>query len=112
MPNASEQTELFFEITRRIRATTVPEQIILFGSHARGEADADSDLDLLVVVPGIRYPRRASTRVRRALRGLMVPIDVIVATPEQVERYRDSIGLVYRAALQEGIVLYERAPAA
>ena len=34
------------------------------------------------------------------------------ATPEQVERYRDSIGLVYRAALQEGIVLYERAPAA
>ena len=112
MPDDSERTELLFEITRRIRETTMPERIILFGSYARGDANADSDLDLLVVVPGVRYPRRESTRIRRALRGLMVPIDVIVATPEQVERYRDSIGLVYRAALQEGIVLYERAPAA
>jgi hypothetical protein len=44
--------------------------------------------------------------------GLAVPIDVIAATPEQVERYRDSIGLVYRAALQEGVALYQRAAAA
>jgi hypothetical protein len=41
-----------------------------------------------------------------------VPIDVIVATPEQIERYRDSIGLIYGPALREGKVLYERAPAA
>jgi predicted nucleotidyltransferase len=112
MPDAGEPTELLEEITRRIRDTTTPAKIILFGSYARGEADADSDLDLLVVVRDVRYPRRESTRIRRALRGLLVPIDVIVATPEQVERYRDSSGLVYRAALREGVVLYERAPAA
>lgn len=108
----SELAALLQEIERRIRATTAPERIILFGSYARGDADADSDLDLLVVVRDVQAPRQESTRIRRALRGLAVPIDVIVATPEQVERYRDSIGLVYRAALQEGVVLYERAAAA
>lgn len=102
---------LLQEITRRIRATTTPERIILFGSYARGEPDPDSDLDLLVIVPGIQHPRRESTRIRRALRGLLVPVDVIVATPEQVEQYRDSDVLIYGTALQEGRVLYER-PAA
>lgn len=112
MPDVNEQTELLQEITRRIQATTAAERIILFGSYARGDAGADSDLDLLVVVREVRRPRQESTRIRRALRGLPVPIDVIVATPEQVDRYRDSIGLVYRTALKEGVVLYERATAA
>jgi predicted nucleotidyltransferase len=84
----------------------------LFGSYARGEAGPDSDVDLLVIVRGITHPRQESIRIRRALRGLLVPIDVIVATPEQIEQYRDSIGLIYGPALREGKVLYERAPAA
>ena len=99
---------LLGEITHRIRATTTPEQIILFGSHVRGEASPDSDLDLLVIVKGVTHPRQESTRIRRALRGLLVPIDVIVATPEQVAQYRDTIGLIYEPALREGRVLYER----
>ena len=99
---------LLEEITQRIRATTTPEQIILFGSHVRGEASPDSDLDLLVIVKGVTHPRQESTRIRRALRGLLVPIDVIVATPEQIARYRDTIGLIYQPALREGRVLYER----
>jgi hypothetical protein len=47
-------------------------------------------------------------RLRRALRGLLVPIDVIVATPQQVERHRDHIGLIYGPAIREGRVLYDR----
>lgn len=84
----------------------------MFGSYARGEAGPDSDLDLLVVVKDVAHPRQESTRIRRALRGLLVPIDVIVATPEHLERYRDSPGLIYGPALREGQVLYERASAA
>jgi predicted nucleotidyltransferase len=99
-------TELLQEITHRIRETTTPERIILFGSYARGDPGPDSDLDMLVIVRGVQHTRQET------LRGLLVPIDVIVATPEQVERYRDSIGLVYGPALREGKVLYERAPAA
>jgi len=110
MPNESEIPELLEEITHRIRATTTPERIILFGSHVRGAASPDSDLDLLVIVRGVTHPRRESTRIRRVLRGLLVPIDVIVATPEQVAQYRDTIGLIYEPALREGRVLYERTP--
>lgn len=105
-------SKLLEEITRRILAVSVPEQIILFGSYARGAPDPDSDLDLLVIETGIEAPRRESVRLRRALRGLHVPIDVVVATPQQIERHRDTIGLIYGPAVREGRVLYERAPAA
>ena len=110
--NRNEIPQLLEEITRRIRAITTPEKIILFDSHARGEASPDSDLDLLVVVSGVANPRKESTRIRRALRGLLVPVDVIVATPEQVAQYQDTIGLIYQPALREGKVLYERLPTA
>jgi predicted nucleotidyltransferase len=104
-------TELLEEIKRRILAISDPEQIILFGSHARGIAGPDSDLDLLVIEEGIDAPRRESVRLRAALRGLLVPIDVLVATPNQIERYRNSIGLIYNSILREGKVIYERASA-
>jgi uncharacterized protein len=101
--------EIFDEIVRRILSICSPEQVYLFGSHARGEARSDSDIDLLVVANNVVAPRRESVRLRLALRGLGVPVDVIVTTPQQLERYRDSIGLIYRPALREGKLLYERA---
>jgi len=101
--------KLLEEITRRILAISAPEQIILFGSYARGEPGPDSDLDLLVVESSVEAPRRESVRLRRALRGLLVPIDVVVATPQQIKRHRDTIGLIYGPAVREGRVLYDRA---
>jgi len=102
---------LLQEIVRRILAASAPEQIILFGSYARGEAGPDSDLDLLVIERGVEAPRQESVRLRRALRGLLVPIDVVVATPEQIQRHRDTIGLIYGPAVREGQVLYDRSSA-
>ena len=96
------------EITRRIVETSHPEKIILFGSYARGSFNADSDLDLLVIVPGVKRLRRESIRVRRALRGLLAPVDIVIATPDQIERLGNTNGLVYQTALREGRVLYER----
>jgi predicted nucleotidyltransferase len=96
------------EVTRRILATSNPEKIVLFGSYARGDFGPDSDLDLLVILDGVDSPRAESVRLRRSLRGLLVPVDILVATPEQVERHRNTIGLIYRSALAEGMVLYER----
>jgi predicted nucleotidyltransferase len=101
-------TEQLPEITRRIVQTSNPEKIILFGSYARGKANADSDLDLLVIVPKAQHLRQESIRVRRALRGLLVPVDIIVATSEQIRRLGNVTGLVYQSALREGTVLYER----
>ena len=96
------------EIAARIVKTSAPEKIILFGSHARGDADADSDLDLLVIVDGVEQLRAESVRVRRALRGLLIPIDIILASSEQIKRLGKTKGLVYRSALAEGRVIYER----
>lgn len=96
------------EIVQRIVQVSDPERIVLFGSHARGHAGPDSDLDLLVIVAHCDHLRQESWRIRRALRGLLVPVDIVVATSEQVQRLGQTPGLIYRAALREGKVLYER----
>lgn len=105
---AEVRLQLLPEITRRILAVSQPQKIILFGSYARGDYDSNSDLDLLVILDGIKSTRAESNRLRRALRGLLLPIDILVATPQQVERHRQTIGLIYRPALEEGKVIYER----
>lgn len=96
------------EITNRILKVSDPEMIILFGSYARGDFGTDSDLNLLVVLKGVESPRKESTRLRRSLRGMLVPVDILVATPEQIERHRNNVGLIYRSVLREGKVIYER----
>lgn len=104
-------TDQLPEITKRIVDLIQPDKIILFGSYARGDYDQDSDIDLLVVVEGVASTRVESNRIRQALRGLLSPVDVIVATPDQIERYKDSIGMIYRSVLREGKVIYDRVAA-
>ncbi|MCJ7626523.1 MAG: nucleotidyltransferase domain-containing protein [Anaerolineaceae bacterium] len=100
------------EITQRILDVSQPEKIILFGSFARGTSTPNSDLDLLVILKDVDTPRAESNRLRRALRGLLIPIDIIVASPDQIDRYGDAPGLIYRTALKEGVIIYERPPTA
>lgn len=84
-----------------------PERIILFGSHARGTADAHSDVDLLVVCPLQGSRRSLMVAMDRALRGLGFARDVIVMTPEEFDRDRHIPGTVALPAWREGRVLYE-----
>jgi type I restriction enzyme S subunit len=93
------------EIVRRIVAAVSPEKIILFGSAARGEMGPDSDVDLLVVKPNV-HRRKTAQALHMRLRGIPVSVDLIVATPEDLERHKDTIGLIYRPALREGKVIY------
>ena len=106
---ATNYLELVPEITRRIVALSNPEKVILFGSYARGDIHPDSDLDFLIILKQVDSTRSESVRLRRALRGLLVPVDLIVATTDQIHRYRDLVGLIYHSALSEGKVVYERA---
>jgi predicted nucleotidyltransferase len=101
-------SEMLKEITQRIRAVSNPEQIILFGSAARGEASSDSDLDLLVVKADVDSTRAEAARIYQVLADLPVPVDVVVVRQAYVQRYGDLVGTVVRPALREGKVLYAR----
>ena len=94
------------EIIRRIVAVARPEKIILFGSVARGQMGRHSDVDLLIVKNGPDR-RRTATTIYRHLHGVDAAVDVIVVTPDDVERYRDSHALIINPALREGRVVYE-----
>ena len=83
-----------------------PEQIILFGSHARGTAGPDSDIDLLVIMPVSGSKRAKQIEMSVALHDIRMPKDIIIATPEQVAQQRNIVGTIIRPALQEGKVLY------
>ena len=96
------------EMVRVIVERFRPEKVILFGSHARGEAGPDSDVDLLVVMQVEGSKREQSVEIRCALSGIRAPKDIVVATPDEFESYRGVVGTVIRPALREGKVLYER----
>jgi len=89
-----------------------PEQVILFGSHARGDASADSDVDLVIVESDpfdeSRDRRSEAVRLWRALAHFAVSKDILVYSRDEVEYWRDSINNVLARALREGRVLYER----
>jgi predicted nucleotidyltransferase len=85
-----------------------PYRVILFGSHARGSADARSDVDLLVVCPVGGSRRALQVAMDRALRGCGFARDIVVLTQEEYERDRHIPGTVARPASREGRVLYER----
>jgi predicted nucleotidyltransferase len=95
-------------MTERIVRDYQPVKIILFGSHARGEASPESDIDLLIVLPAVANKRQAAVAIRRMLADLPLPKDIIVATPEEIARRGDLVGTVLRPALREGKVLYQR----
>jgi predicted nucleotidyltransferase len=97
------------QVVQTLAETARPARIVLFGSHARGDARADSDLDLLVIEDAVADRAGEMVRLRRALRPLRVPVDVLVASVQDVARYATQPGHVLFWALKEGRAVYERA---
>ncbi len=81
--------------------------LILFGSHARGDAGPESDVDLLVVEPGLVDRRAELVRLRRVLRPLRIPVDLLVVTDRDVAEWGGLPGTALYPALKEGRVLLE-----
>jgi len=97
---------LLNEIVRRVVDTARPEKIILFGSAARGKMGPNSDVDLLVVKRGKFDQRRLTGDIYLSLHGVGQAVDVIVVTPEQVEKHRETYWMVIAPALREGREVY------
>ena len=100
--------ETLQEIIRRVVEVAHPERIILFGSAARGDMDSNSDVDLLVIKQVKGSKRKERVKIGIALQGMGVAKDIVVATPEEVDRFGHLVGTVLYPALREGKVLYER----
>ncbi len=95
-------------MVRRIAAEFDPDQIILFGSHARGRAGPDSDVDLLVVMPVEGSKRAKQLEIRTAVRDVHVPKDIIVSRSEEFQWRKDTVGTIEYPAVREGKILYAR----
>ena len=96
-------------VVRRLVETAHPLKVILFGSYARGDATGDSDLDLLVIERAVESKVAEMVRLHRALSGLEIPVDVLVASQQEVEEWGHLPGSPLYWALTEGRVVYEAA---
>ena len=97
------------EMVQRIVDAVHPLRVILFGSHARGDARPDSDVDFLIVISDDVDRDQAWLDAAQSLRSLGVPKDLVVVRRSDLDRYRNTAGFIYRPALREGRVLYDAA---
>ena len=92
------------QVTARLVARLQPERVILFGSHARGDAHPGSDIDLLAVVPN-PPPRAEAWRLAREI-APELPLQLVLMSPEEWEETRDVVGGIAYPAHHEGRVLH------
>jgi len=99
---------LLDEVVRGICSVGNPLKIVLFGSHAREEASRESDLDLLIIENSDLPRYKRAVPYLRALKGVFPAKDVIVWTPDEVEKWANVRNAFITTALIEGKTLYER----
>lgn len=100
--------ETLREIVDRIATAVHPQAIILFGSHARGEAGPDSDLDLMIIAESNEPRIERYGKVRKLFRGMGIGMDILVYTPDEFAQFQSVPGSLTNAILNEGRVLYGR----
>ena len=83
-----------------------PQKIILFGSYAYGKPNADSDIDLLVVMVYEGNELEQMVKVRRRLKSTF-PLDVLVKTPAQLKERSEMGDFFIREIIEKGKILYE-----
>ncbi|MFH1423212.1 MAG: nucleotidyltransferase domain-containing protein [Planctomycetota bacterium] len=106
MPNANLSKSTLQEIIRRIVEVAKPEKIILFGSAAKDKMGPNSDIDLLVVKQGKFDCSSLTGKIYISLHGISQAVDVVLVTPEQIAKYRNTHCLVIAPALRDGKEVY------
>ena len=96
------------EIIRRIVHATNPAKIILFGSYAYGTPHADSDIDILVIMETDQPRHKRPVTINRALAGLLIPKDILVYTPAEIDEWKDVPLAFITQVLKKGVVVYDK----
>ena len=95
------------EVVARLVAAASPLRLIAFGSAAHGDLAAPNDLDLLVVEPEVSSRYGETVRLQRVLRGLLIPVDLIVTSLARFEERSQVPGTIEHAARTEGRFLHD-----
>ncbi len=96
------------KIIEKILEIINPDKIILFGSRAKNTENENSDYDLLIIKSGIENKRETVKQLYRSMLGTGASVDILLEKPEIVEKYKDSVGYIYKFALNEGRVVYAK----
>ncbi|MGQ0556723.1 MAG: nucleotidyltransferase domain-containing protein [Nitrospiraceae bacterium] len=102
------QAALLDHVTKTIVERFHPKRIVVFGSHARGDARPDSDLDLFIEMDTLRRPPDRAIEVSEVFGLRPWPMDIVVYTPEEVHRLHHVNGTLLSVIEKEGRVLYEQ----
>jgi predicted nucleotidyltransferase len=105
-PTWAPTAERLNDAVNRLVAAAQPLKVILFGSHARGEADDHSDVDLLVIEVTVSDRYEEMVPLNRVLKGLLMPVDLLVVSEQECEQRSATPGTVEHTARREGQVLY------
>lgn len=98
--------QIIMEIKKRLIEKIKPKSIILFGSYALGTANDNSDLDLFIIKKSTQPKYKRGKEIRKILRDIMVPLDIVIYTPEEVKQYQKASTSFINTILREGITLY------
>ena len=96
------------EIVNKIVLNYKPEKIILFGSYAEGNPTEDSDLDFLIIKDTDKSSYERDMEVRRLLRGSKTPLDILVYTNKEINKWKDLKTSFESYILKTGKILYAK----
>lgn len=99
---------LIRKVVQQIIDRCHPKRVILFGSHAYGRTGRDSDVDLLVVMQSRKRPVERTVEVTQSLHFYPFPMDILVRTPQEIQKRLRMGDPFYEEVLERGKVLYER----
>jgi predicted nucleotidyltransferase len=97
-------------LKKRLIEAYSPQAIYLFGSHAWGKPDSQSDFDILVVVDkSDEKPYKRAIKGMRSLNGLKISKDIVVYTNNEFEKLVRDVSTLCHKVKNEGVKLYEAA---
>ena len=96
------------EVVKRIVENISPQKIILFGSYSKKNFNEDSDLDLLIIKKTDLPSHKRGREIFKYLRGLKVPVDIVIYTPEEIKEWKNEKHSFLSKILKEGKIIYDR----